>query len=176
MPKIDPINVVMCIEPVAKARARVTFQDGQVRSYTPDKTKTAELEIKLTIQQHLIHTLNFNGGSTYFPAEMPLKLEATFVVVRPPSAPKKRIFPSTRPDCDNFCKTLLDACNRFLWVDDAQVTTMTIKKRYGLMPAIFLHVETDTGLDGARHLTEAAKPAGGQPGRSVGHCGGLPGF
>ncbi len=145
MIKIDPVDVVMMIEPVAKARARITFHDGRVRSYTPAKTKAAELEIKLTIQQHLIHSLNFNGNSTDFPAEMPLKLTATFVMPRPQSAPKSRSLPCVRPDCDNFCKCLLDACNHFLWVDDAQVTTMNVRKRYGLMPAIYLKVEEDKG-------------------------------
>lgn len=140
---IAPVDVVMMVEPVAKARARVTFRDGLVHSYTPDKTKAAELEIRLTIQQHLIHSLNFNGNSTYFPAEMPLKVTATFVIPRPKTAPKNRGLPVTRPDLDNYVKCL-DACNMLLWVDDAQLTTILMKKRYGLMPAIYLRVEEDT--------------------------------
>jgi Holliday junction resolvase RusA-like endonuclease len=137
------IDIVMMIDPVAKARARVVFKDGRVSAFTPQETKMAELEIKLTIRQHLLHTLDFSGPSPYFDAKTPLRLEADFIIPRPPTIPKSRTLPMVRPDCDNYTKTLLDALNKFLYPDDGQITTLIVRKRYGLMPAIHLKVSPD---------------------------------
>jgi len=142
MPK--PVNLVIMVEPVAKGRARATVINGHVREYTPAKTRNAEVEIRISIRDNILHALQWDHeAGPYFPARMPLKLEVMFVIPRPPSALKKRHFPVTRPDIDNFLKTLFDACNQFLWVDDSQLVTILAKKRYGLMPAIHLRVEEE---------------------------------
>ncbi|MFH0712377.1 MAG: RusA family crossover junction endodeoxyribonuclease [Candidatus Jorgensenbacteria bacterium] len=144
MPK--PINLIIMVEPVAKGRARATVIGGHVREYTPAKTRNAEAEIRISIRSHILHAVQFDQtAGPYFPAKMPLRLEALFVIPRPPSAPKKRQFPITRPDAENYVKLLQDALNRFLYADDSQITTLLVKKRYGLMPAIHLMVCEDLG-------------------------------
>ena len=140
---IKPINVVLNVEPVAKGRARVVIKGGRAMAYTPEKTRTAETEIRLMIRQHLMNSLHLFDGEQYFPAEMPLRMEALFLVPRPPSAPTKRFFPVNRPDCDNYLKTLLDSLNKFIFADDSQLTTIIVKKRYGLIPSIHLRIEED---------------------------------
>ena len=146
MPK--QISVIMMIEPVAKGRARVTTVGGHARAYTPAKTRNAEAEVRISIRENILHTIQFNPeiDGPYFPAGVPLRLEATFVLLRPPSIPKKRRLPTIRPDADNYMKLLQDALNKFIYVDDGQLTTVVIKKRYGMMPAIHLEVRED--LDG----------------------------
>ncbi|MDD5060763.1 MAG: RusA family crossover junction endodeoxyribonuclease [Candidatus Marinimicrobia bacterium] len=142
MPK--PVNLIIMVEPVAKARARVAVIKGHVREYTPAKTRNAEAEIRITIRQNILHALQWDTeAGPYFPAQMPLRLEALFVIPRPPSTPKKRLFPVPRPDAENYLKLLQDALNKFLYVDDSQITTVLIKKRYGMMPAIHLSVRED---------------------------------
>ena len=38
--------------------------------------------------------------------------------------------PYRKPDLDNFLKLLLDALNGLVFADDAQITTMIVKKRW----------------------------------------------
>jgi Holliday junction resolvase RusA-like endonuclease len=141
-----PINVIIMVEPVAKGRARITTFGGHARTYTPAKTRNSEAEVRISIRENLKHHLQWDiEAGTYFPAKMPLRMEAMFVILRPPSIPKKRVLPTSRPDVDNYLKLLLDALNKFIMPDDSQLTSVIIKKRYGLMPAIHLKIEEDKG-------------------------------
>jgi Holliday junction resolvase RusA-like endonuclease len=144
MPKM--INVVMMIEPVAKGRAKITTFGGHARAYTPAKTRNAEAEVRISIRENLKHALDWDTtAGTYFPEKMPLRMEAMFVIPRPPSIPKKRVLPISRPDIDNYMKLLQDALNKYIYPDDGQLTSVIIKKRYGMMPAIHLMIREDMG-------------------------------
>ena len=47
-----------------------------------------------------------------------------------PKAPKKSKFPFPQGDVDNFSKAILDACTDILWIDDWQIQSETINKRW----------------------------------------------
>ena len=47
-----------------------------------------------------------------------------------PAAPKKSKFPFPQGDVDNFSKAILDACTDILWIDDWQIQSETINKRW----------------------------------------------
>jgi Holliday junction resolvase RusA-like endonuclease len=145
------VNVVIPVAPVPKGRPRARVMKGRVMEYTPAKTRDAEAEVRVSIRQYLLHHLQFEPeAGPYFSAGIPLSLKAMFVIPRPPSIPKKRQLPVTRPDCDNYVKLLIDSLNKFLWVDDAQLTSIFILKRYGMMPAIYLTISEDKLLDFTR--------------------------
>lgn len=106
------------IEPVAKGRPRMT-KTGH--TYTPEKTRVYEEELKWRIKEAMGVWPMFLGG--------PLKLGVTFYVRKPKSGVNK--YPCVKPDLDNFLKGLLDAANGIIWADDAQIVSLTAKKRYG---------------------------------------------
>ena len=65
------------------------------------------------------------------PLTGPLEVRATFVLPRPPSAPKRRWAPEKKPDLDKLLRALLDAATAGgAWVDDAQVVAATARKVY----------------------------------------------
>ena len=72
------------------------------------------------------------------PLEGALMLSATFVLPRPKSAPKRRIWPTVKPDNDKLLRSLCDALTQCgAWGDDAQVVEMLAGKRYtGQDPAM----------------------------------------
>jgi len=74
----------------------------------------------------------------------PLEVRATFVLPRPPSAPKKRWAPEKKPDLDKLLRATFDAVTvGGLWVDDAQVVAVTARKVYStptLLPQLQLLV------------------------------------
>lgn len=47
-----------------------------------------------------------------------------------------QIRPTTRPDCDNYAKSVLDAMNQIVWIDDAQIVSLRVDKFYGEKPRV----------------------------------------
>jgi crossover junction endodeoxyribonuclease RusA len=80
------------------------------------------------------------------PLTGPVAVRATFVLPRPPSAPRRRWAPEKKPDLDKLLRALLDAATAGgAWVDDAQVIEVTARKVYAtptLLPQVQLTVET----------------------------------
>ena len=78
------------------------------------------------------------------PLTGPLQVHATFVLPRPPSAPKRRWAPEKKPDLDKLLRAAFDAATTGgAWVDDAQVVTVTAAKVYAsptLLPQLQLTV------------------------------------
>jgi len=118
-------------EPIPKARARTVVRNGRVMSFTPKATAEAEATIRAQIAD----------SKTFYQKDTPLMLSVTFHVSRPPSVPKKRILPITRPDIDNYIKTVMDAINGYLMADDSQVCLLVAGKKYGAPPRIEFEIE-----------------------------------
>lgn len=86
------------------------------------------------------------------PVEGPVAVVLDIRMPIPGSWPRKRQFlaeigllrPIGRPDTDNFIKTL-DALNHIVWVDDAQIVTISAFKRYDISPGISVTVDGLTG-------------------------------
>ncbi len=121
------------VEPRGKQRARVVTRGGKVIAYTPKPTQDAENLIRSYISQNKV----------YFDAGIPISLKIIFFLARPKSCPKKRVLPVTRPDLDNMAKLVLDSCNKFLWADDAQITTLEVSKVYNQIPHIEMEINED---------------------------------
>jgi len=93
-------------EPVSKARARFTKQGSKIRTFTPEKTRTAEE----TVATHFRRAQP--GWKT--PTEGDFGVIAVFFC-----------HTFQRRDVDNMLKLVLDACNKVVWLDDAQVTEVS---------------------------------------------------
>ncbi len=132
------MKITILTEPLAKARARTVVKMGKVMSYTPKSTREAEAAIREDIVKQ----------GYFFAAGVPLAVTMTFVITKPPSVARKRVFPVVKPDGDNYQKLLMDACNGYLWSDDAQVCAWTGRKVYGQPPRIELEVVSMTGESG----------------------------
>lgn len=113
----------------------MSFRGGKARAYTPAKTAHAEAAIR--------YLLAANGAQMY-PRDIPLSVRMTFWLVRPQSAPRRRIWPVTKPDNDNLQKLVSDAAESYLWEADQQIVRIFAEKRYcpdGVAPHILLEVE-----------------------------------
>lgn len=83
------------------------------------------------------------------PVDFALRLEALFLLPRPKAMLAKKklatvLVPVTRrPDVDNMIKAVFDSLNLIVWVDDSQISTAFIRKRYVLpaeQPGVILQV------------------------------------
>ncbi len=98
---------------------------GQAHGYIPTAAARACWEIRLAAAHALGSRQPFAG---------PVRLTVTAYVRQPASIPKRdrlTALPMKRPDVDNFAKTVLDGLS-VLWRDDAQVTDLTMCKRYAV--------------------------------------------
>ncbi len=124
--------------PLARHRSRVAGSQGRawVQTYEPSGNREARAYVRYSANAAM-RRAGINELLTG-----PLELTVTFWVLQPESKrvkdPKRirpdkllqRMFPVARPDTDNLIKLVLDACNRVVWRDDAQVCSIRASKRY----------------------------------------------
>ena len=132
------ITFVVYGEPVGKARARtVQGKSGFIHSYTPAKSRKYEDLIRYEAQRH--------AGAGLLMGALMVKIWA----FRSPTkvSQKKRvdmlegtIRPISRPDTDNYAKSVLDALNGILFKDDSQVVALEVQKWFGDPPRIEIEI------------------------------------
>ena len=150
MAKSQAIKITIPLDPVAKARARIAFTNGKVRSYTPTKTQEAEALIVTYLEEYrgkcFDHRLEEHQGK-YLKRPIPVKLTVVFYRVKSKWLKKWETLPFRRPDLDNMGKLICDAINGLLVADDAQITTLNLKKRWAenSIGCIDIRLEEDKG-------------------------------
>ncbi len=115
------IRITIATEPVAKGRPRTSYRNGVIRTYTPEKTLTAQNLIKARLLRHRDHA---------FPAGISVKLTCTFYRTKSRWLTKSETLPFRKPDLTNFAQLLADSLSGILIEDDAQITTMNLRKRW----------------------------------------------
>jgi Holliday junction resolvase RusA-like endonuclease len=123
-------------QPVAKGRARSTKTGHH---YTPAKTRAYESLVRAEAVRAM-------RGKP--PADCPVALELVFQMQIPVSWPAWKnsaafagtIAPTTKPDASNTVKSVEDALNGIAWVDDCQITQLTVKKEYSIQPGVLISV------------------------------------
>lgn len=117
-------------KPQGKARAR-TFYDkraGKMRSVTPEKTRSYE---------DLIRWSYTSAGGQYW-GEKPLCVDikafypvpASYTKAKRNDAHSGSVRPTTKPDCDNIIKVVLDSLNGVAYYDDKQVVCVSCNKYF----------------------------------------------
>lgn len=99
--------------------------NGKVR-FTPGKQRSAMVDIRLLAQRAM-------AGRDPLSGPVSLQIVASYIVPQSWSARKRAdaYWKTSKPDGDNLQKLIKDACNRIVWLDDAQVVEWSGKKVYG---------------------------------------------
>ncbi len=124
------MKIIIPMTPVPKARARTVIRGGKVHSFTPKVTKDAEQFIRAFVR-----------GYPSFASGLPLAMSIDFYLTKPKSVGKKREFPTTRPDIDNYIKLVFDSLDGILFQDDAQIIRLQARKEYGNPSRIEITIE-----------------------------------
>lgn len=128
--------------PVAKGRPRMSTMNGFARAFTPPKTKRYEDLIRLEAGRIMAGRDMLHGA---------LSATVRAFVPIPSSMSKKRraealagvLRPITRPDIDNYVKTL-DALNGIVFRDDSQIAELIATKHYSDRPRLEIELR---GMD-----------------------------
>lgn len=123
-----------------KGRPRATMRGGYARLYTDDLTRKYEKSIRDVAQRHMLGRKPFEG---------PLSVSLRFRLTPPQSMSKRqraRLLAGEeayfgRVDADNACKSVQDALNGIVWIDDVQVMRLFATKIVAEVPGIDIRVE-----------------------------------
>lgn len=74
------------------------------------------------------------------PLQGALAVTMIFYLARPKSLPKKVRFHSRKPDAENCAKAVLDFLSGLVYMDDAQVADLRVRKEYGEQPGVDIEV------------------------------------
>ena len=131
-------------EPVGKGRPRFARRGTFVSTYTPQKTKTYEDEIRMMATAAM-------GASE--PLDTPVTVAIYIRVGIPASFSKQKrkdalegiLKPTKKPDLDNVAKCHLDAIQGIIILDDKLVVNLHVTKVYAETPAVEVMVKEDLG-------------------------------
>lgn len=118
-------------KPQGKARARTFYnkQAGKMCSMTPIQTKSYEDLIRWKYKaaggQYMGEKVLQVNIIAYYP------IPKAFSKAKINDAIERKIRPTTKPDCDNIIKVVLDALNGVAYYDDKQVVCVSCNKYYG---------------------------------------------
>ena len=121
----------------AQAKQRPKFNRFSGRAYTPKQTVSFENWVKDCYFRSISSIDNK-------PTDKPLKVAITMYVEIPQSKSKKQkekmltgeIKPIVKPDVDNVAKSILDALNGIIYLDDKQVVDLRVRKQYAEVPSV----------------------------------------
>lgn len=131
-------------EPVGKGRPRFARRGNFVSTYSPQKTKTYEDEIRMMARAAM-------GSSEAL--ETPVTVAIYIRTGIPTSFSKQKrkdalegiLKPTKKPDIDNIAKCFLDGMNDIVYLDDKQVVNLHVTKLYAETPAVEVMVKEDLG-------------------------------
>ena len=122
-------------DPIPKGRPKFARRGKFVSVYTPKKTAGYEKAVGLLAKMAM-------QGRPAMPDAVSVSVRAFFAI--PSSWSKKKrleameckIYPTSKKDVDNICKSVLDGMNGIVFVDDGQVVDLTVSKRYSENPRV----------------------------------------
>ena len=139
------LPLILTIPGVPRGKGRPRFVKATGRAYTPADTLSYEGVIRHEA------TLEMRGEP---PLDGPLAIAVTAVLPIPASWSRKKreaaiagaLWPTGRPDADNYLKAACDALNSIVYRDDSQLVRMEATKCYGVTPRMSITV---TGMSHA---------------------------
>lgn len=124
------ITFVVPSIPIAqpRQRQRVIASGGRAFAHNYTPTNSPVNAFKAAVQ--------FAAANAYSgpPLDCPLQLAATFVFPRPKAMrwkmkPMPRLWQAGKPDVDNLMKSVSDALNGVLYVDDSRIVSAILRKQ-----------------------------------------------
>jgi hypothetical protein len=105
---------------------------------TCDNSKMMPFRDALTMAcRRAIATQGGDPDVPWIPDYAAVSVEITYTLLRPKSVtPKRRPYPTAKPDLDKLARCAIDSMTGFAYADDAQVVEMLHRKRYGAQPLV----------------------------------------
>ena len=126
------IKIVLAGEPIGKGRPRMAKTTGHV--YTPPRTASYENRLAWAAQTEM-KGRKLMDGPLDVSIRVYLGIPASMTKVKRALAQAGYAWPTKKPDYDNVAK-ILDALNKVVWLDDAQVVRCLVEKHWSDQPRL----------------------------------------
>lgn len=133
------IKFVVYGEPVAQGRPRATTANGYVRMYDPKKSRDYKDYVRLVASEHAPDQLLEGPIALWLKVYRPTP--KSFSRRKTELAEMGKVRPVTKPDVDNYVKSVKDALKNVIWKDDSQVVKVLAEKFYSQKPRIEIIIE-----------------------------------
>jgi Holliday junction resolvase RusA-like endonuclease len=132
------LRIFIAGKPIPKGRPRakvISPKDGKkpfVQVYTETETVAWEETVSWLAKREVMSIPSDDEGDIVLPFDGRVIMDLRFNLPRPPSTPKKILFPYTsKSDVDNLAKAVMDGLqNARILSNDNRVTDLSIKKRF----------------------------------------------
>lgn len=134
-------SIFICVpgKAVPKGRPRAKRVGRSVRMYTPPKTKEYEEVVAIESKIAMIGTKTFEGA-VEVRLQVFVPIPARYNKAKKEACRLGKIYPTSTSDLDNICKSVLDAMNGIVFLDDSQVVDAHLTKRYSDEPCVMVQV------------------------------------
>lgn len=140
-------------EPVAQGRPRVTTINGNPRMYDAPKSASYKGVVAMFASQAMRGRAPMEG-SVMMIIKVKKKVPRSWSKKKQAQALSGEIKPTGRPDVDNYTKAILDGINGIVFMDDSQVTYLTVSKLYGEQPEVRVLIGPDITIKEEPYGTE----------------------
>ncbi|MGG6437400.1 RusA family crossover junction endodeoxyribonuclease [Saccharococcus caldoxylosilyticus] len=121
-------------EPVAQGRPRATMINGHIRMYDPKKSSDFKNYVRLVAADYRPDKLL--EGPILVTVKVYKKIPKSFSKKKKAAAEVGQLRPTSKPDVDNYAKSIKDALKNVIWKDDSQVVDLHISKWYSETPRV----------------------------------------
>lgn len=134
-------------EPKARPRFRVVKPKGGaafVSTYTDPDTVKNEARIAGAAKLAMAGALPFETPVEML-VELRMQIPVSWSKKKQVAAAAGQVRATKKPDIDNCAKSVMDACNGIVFIDDGQVVQLTIRKLYHATPAVVVAIRAAVG-------------------------------
>jgi Holliday junction resolvase RusA-like endonuclease len=129
---------------IPKGKGRPRFARATGRAYTPAATRNYEGNLAVAASAAMASRPLIEGPVDVI-VEVGLPVPASWSRTKQLRAIAREIWPTGRPDVDNYLKAAMDAFNGVVFRDDSQVVQVWIVKFYSLKPSLSVTVRPVVG-------------------------------
>jgi Holliday junction resolvase RusA-like endonuclease len=123
-------------EPVAKGRPRLGIIKGHAMAFTPKETRVYESEIKHAANVAWGYRHPLDGVAVVLAVDVYRSIPKSLSKRKTELARSGAIRPISKPDADNYAKSVCDGMNGVVFRDDAAVVSLTVRKWYDDKPRL----------------------------------------
>jgi Holliday junction resolvase RusA-like endonuclease len=133
------MKIVIIGEPVAQGRPRFARQGAFIRTYDPEASRSWKQTARLIAIEQMREQSPL-CGAIELRISIHRKIPQSWSRKKQERALSGFLRPTSRPDTDNYIKSVQDALNGIVWKDDSQVVALIADKWYSDKPRIEIDV------------------------------------
>ena len=134
-------SVLIVIEglPVAKGRPKFARRGNFVTTYTPEKTREYENRVAIEARTAM-RGMGLMTRPVKIDIQIFLPIPTSYSKAKAQACREGKTVPTKKPDWENVAKSVCDAFNGVVWLDDSQVTDAHVSKRFSDSPCVVASV------------------------------------